>query len=211
MESNEAAPPLPPLPSQPPVPPSWMAAPAPAPAPTPAPALHQRQDFGESGIVLRVSKRLLWVGEAAYPLHNVVRVRTYVLKPDRGKALGEFALSVLVLAVLFYLATADSSGAGMISIVVVALFLATRLVHRLTRPDLYVMGVETSGAPAAVVTLADHAELRRLVARIVDVIEHPAAPEFSAYVLRPAVNIGQYVHNGDTANISGSGNIGVMK
>ncbi|MGW6689563.1 DUF6232 family protein [Streptomyces sp. NPDC054961] len=161
--------------------------------------------------MLRVSARLLWVGEAVYPLHNVVRVRTYVLKPNRGQALGEFALSMLVMAVLFFLATSDSSGAGMIAIIVVAFFLATRLVHRLTRPDLHVMGVETSGAPAAVVTLADRDELRRLVARIVDVIEHPTATEFSAYVLRPAVNIGQYVHNGDTANISGSGNIGVMK
>lgn len=163
--------------------------------------------------MLRVSARLLWVGDAVYPLHNVVRVRTYVLRPNRGQAVGEFALSMLVMAVLLFLAIAGGGGggAGVIAIIVVVLFLATRLVHRLTRPDLFVMGVETSGAPAAVVTLADRAELRRLVARIVEVIEHPTATEFSALVLRPAVNIGQYVHNGDTANISGSGNIGVMK
>ncbi|MFF1409748.1 hypothetical protein ACFVX6_08120 [Streptomyces sp. NPDC058289] len=70
--------------------------------------------------------------------------------------------------------------------------------------------METSGAPVAVVTLADRAELRRLVARIVDAIERPET-EFSLYVAQPTVNIGHYVHVGDTANINGSGNIGVVK
>lgn len=71
MESNGATPPPPPPPSpqQPPAPPLtplW----APAPAGPPKPA--RQEDFGVPSLVLRVSNRLLWVGEAVYPLHLYV-------------------------------------------------------------------------------------------------------------------------------------------
>lgn len=80
MESNGATPPPPPpSPQQPPAPPLtplWV----PAPAGPPKPA--RQEDFGVPSLVLRVSNRLLWVGEAVYPLHSIVRVQTYVLSPN---------------------------------------------------------------------------------------------------------------------------------
>ncbi|MFD6888418.1 DUF6232 family protein [Streptomyces sp. NPDC059957] len=180
------------------------------PAPTPPPTPAQREDFEALDIVLRVSNRLLWVGEAVYPLHNIVRVQTYVLSPDRKKAVADYAPWIALLLVFFAASVADGNPPGVIATIVPVGILVMYLVRRLNRPDLYVMGVETAGAPTAVVTLADRAELRRLVARIVDAIEHPEA-EFSLYVAQPTVNIGHYVHVGDTANINGSGNIGVVK
>ncbi|MFE4260440.1 DUF6232 family protein [Streptomyces sp. NPDC056883] len=85
-----------------------------------------------------------------------------------------------------------AAGPVLLAVLLGEVVLGACLVHRLTRPDLYVMGVETSGGTSVVVTLADQAELRGLVARIVDAIEHPEA-EFSLHVARPTVNIKHYV------------------
>ncbi|MDD9378107.1 DUF6232 family protein [Streptomyces sp. ZAF1911] len=181
------------------------------PAPTLPAKRNRPEEFGAPDLVLRVSNRLLWVGEAVYPLHNIVRVQTFVLTPDRKKAMADFAPWIILVLVFFVTSLVDGNPLGIVATIVPMALLVAYLVRRLTRPDLYVMGVETSGAPVAVVTLADRAELRRLVARIVDAIEHPET-EFSLYVAQPTVNIGHYVHVGDTANINGgSGNIGVMK
>ncbi|MFF3212509.1 DUF6232 family protein [Streptomyces sp. NPDC002886] len=180
------------------------------PAPTQPVKAARREEFEAPDLVLRVSNRLLWVGEAVYPLHNIVRVQTYVLSPDRKKAAADFLPWLLLVLVFFAAQTVDGNALGMLATATPVAFLAWFFVRRLTRPDLYVMGVETSGGPSAVVTLGDRAELRRLVARIVDAIEHPET-EFSLYVAQPTVNIGHYVHVGDTANINGSGNIGVVK
>lgn len=204
---QQPPPPPPPTapPSQsPPLTPLWV------PAPTPPPKPARREDFEAPDLVLRVSNRLLWVGEAVYPLHNIVRVQTFVLSPDRKKALADFAPWIALLLVFFAAFVMGANAAGTLVTIVPAGLLIASLVRRLTRPDLYVMGVETSGTSVAVVTLADRAELRRLVARIVNAIEHPET-EFSLPVAQLTVNIENYAHVGDTANINGSGNIGVMK
>lgn len=166
--------------------------------------------MGNPDIVLGVSRRLLWVGEAAYPLHNIVRVQTFVLSPNRGQALTQFLPFIALLLLAFAGYVSAGNGPGTVVVLVLVVLLSAELVRRLTRPDVYVMGVETSGAPVAVVTLADRAELRKLVRLIVDAIEHPDA-EFSHYVAQLTVNIKQYTHNGDNANISGAGNIGILK
>ncbi|MBT2446617.1 hypothetical protein J7F03_05880 [Streptomyces sp. ISL-43] len=181
---------------------------APAPAPPPA--------YGGSSVDLRVSNRLLWVGEAAYPLSNIVRVRTFVLKPDRGQILLD-SLKWLAIAVVIVFALqafmkepdGESGGAGFI-IVVAAIALLSQLVFRLTRPDRYAMTVETSGTAVAVVTLEQRAALRELVGHIVHAIEHPEA-EFSVRVERLEVDLRRY-HFGDNVNVTGGmGNIGTVR
>lgn len=171
------------------------------------PAWHQGVDG--SGVTLRISRRVLWVGEAVYPLHNVVRVQSFVLKPDRAKAAKQFGLWMAVLAVLFSLSRTFGNGAPLIFLLAM-IFLVAQLVRRLTRPDVFAMAVETSGTPAAVVTMAHREDLRGLVRRIVDAIEHPER-EFSVYVHQLQVKLGDY-HFGDTVNINGgSGNKGILK
>ncbi|MET9853442.1 DUF6232 family protein [Streptomyces sp. NPDC006450] len=196
-----------PQPPQPPVVPPVRPSPAPARPPEPgAPGWNQEVD--EFGVTLRVSRRLLWVGEAVYPLHNVVRVRSFVLRPNRTKALLQFAQWMVVVVVLSLLRGLPD-GARLI-LAVVMIFLVALLVRRLTRPDVFAMAVETSGAPAAVVTLTHRDELRRLVRSIVDAIEHPER-EFSVYVQQLQVKLGDY-HFGDTVNINGgNGNKGILK
>ncbi|MCX5405364.1 DUF6232 family protein [Streptomyces sp. NBC_00335] len=164
----------------------------------------------EFGVTLRVSRRLLWVGQAVYPLHNVVRVQSFVLKPNRTKAALQFGLWMVVMLVLASLSKSISGSGVPLIIVLVMILLVAQLVWRLTRPNVFAMAVETSGTPLAVVTLARLDDLRGLVRRIVDAIEHPEK-EFSIYVHQLQVKLGDY-HFGDTVNINGgNGNKGILK
>ncbi|MEU7726624.1 DUF6232 family protein [Streptomyces sp. NPDC040724] len=165
---------------------------------------------------LRVSSRLLWVDGAAYPLHNIARVHTFKLRPDRWKAFLSFlkGVAATVVAVLaLQLANGnsqpfsssdygtDDSATGLWSLVVcVVIVLFVRLLSQLFARSEHVLAVETSG-PSALVTLPDKEQLRQLVGQIVHAIEHPTA-EFAVRVQRV----------GDTVNIfGGTGHTGIKK
>ncbi|WP_371617342.1 DUF6232 family protein [Streptomyces sp. NBC_00454] len=198
------------------------AAPPPPPSAPPLPPL-PRYSGGGSGLDLRVSRRLLWVGEAAYPLHNIVRVQTTVLVPNRALAWGQFLkwmaglIVVFVVLQMLYEESSSSSyddgnstGEVLWTIGIFTLIcLVSLLVYRLTRPDEHVLTVETAGASVALVTMTDKSRLQVIVQYIVNAIENPAA-EFSVRVERLLVNPKSY-HYGDTVNVNGSGNIGVSK
>lgn len=167
------------------------------------------QGVGRSGVSLRISRRLLWVDDAVYPLHNVVRVQSLVLKPNRRSAVIQFGQWMVLVVVLFALLSGFGNGLPLI-LLALMIFLIVQLVQRLTRPDVLAMVVETSGAPAVVVTLAEREDLRRLVRRIAEAIENPEK-ELSVYVHQVHVKLGDY-HFGDTVNIhGGSGNKGILK
>ncbi|MFE0803305.1 DUF6232 family protein [Streptomyces sp. NPDC058812] len=174
------------------------------------------------GIDLRVSKRLLWVGAAAYPLRNITRVYTFTLTPRRKEATLLFLKrTALILSVAFGLtivagltALADSSTAGGILTIVwlgaiaALVFCVVELFSVLTAPPHYVLAVETSGPSIAMVTSADPRHLDQLVAPIVQAIENPEA-EFHVQVEQLLVNPRNY-YFGDNVNMyGGSGNVGV--
>ncbi|MFJ3927121.1 DUF6232 family protein [Streptomyces sp. NPDC090022] len=111
MEAEEHGPGTPsasPEQPPPPVPPSAPPAPPPPPgrpltAQTPPGGPPPAHGAGlPSSLELTITKRLLWVGAAAYPLQNVVRVYTFVLQPRRGEAVLRFLRRVvpLVLAAI---------------------------------------------------------------------------------------------------------------
>ncbi|MFJ3923681.1 DUF6232 family protein [Streptomyces sp. NPDC090022] len=170
-----------------------------------------------------MSRRLLWVGEAAYPLHSIARVQTFVAKPDRWGAFTSFLKRLAGLAVAFVvlqLVNEDSGGYASSRednadvlwglAVVVAIGLVVHLFVQLAAPSRYALSVETNGPAAAVVTLPEPEQLRHLVGRIVHAIEHPEA-EFSVIVERLSVNPRNY-HIGDNVNINGgTGHTGVSK
>ncbi|MCY0931679.1 DUF6232 family protein [Streptomyces sp. H27-H1] len=186
------------------------------------------------GVDLRISRRLLWVGSAAYPLHDIVRVHTSVLSPDRGKAAVQFLKWAAALAVVFYLLQEfviddssssygdyggygsyedDSASQGEVLgalAIIAAISLAVYLVYKLSRPDLHVMAVEVASASIALVTMRDESQLGVVVQHVVHAIEHPEA-EFSIRMERVQVNLKSY-HLGDSVNIYGGvGNTGVVK
>ncbi|MFF1409747.1 DUF6232 family protein [Streptomyces sp. NPDC058289] len=210
MEFNGVAPPPPQGPPLPPLPPG----------------------AGAYGVELRISRRLLWVGTAAYPLHNIVRVHTSVLSPDRAKAVVQFLKWGAALVVVFFLfaefvidetfnscdyssrwceeeMTSEFEMLWAFGIIA-ALYLVAQLVYKATRPDLHVLAVEVASASIALVTMRDESQLGVVVQHIVHAIDHPEA-EFSIRMDRVELNLKSY-HLGDSVNIYGGvGNSGVVK
>ncbi|MFI8522487.1 DUF6232 family protein [Streptomyces sp. NPDC085481] len=148
------------------------------------------------GVPLRISRRMLWVGTAAFPLHNITRVDTFMLKPDRWAAFLRFLKWFVLVAVVYVLfnvarGTASIGDSGAPAAVITVLVLLFVLVRELSRPSTPVLAIETASGSMMLVTLPDAEELRRLVGRIAYAIDNPEA-EFSTFV--------QYVHNGDNNN-----------
>ncbi|WP_426569450.1 DUF6232 family protein [Streptomyces canus] len=110
------------------------------PAPPPRPP-------AAAGVELRVSRRLLWVGEAAYPLHNITRVHTFVLRPKRMEALNDFLKWTAITAVVFvilqvlnqnassYSSRDDSAGTLWVLGVAVVIGLFLRMLKVWTAPN----------------------------------------------------------------------------
>ncbi|MFI6702493.1 DUF6232 family protein [Streptomyces sp. NPDC050509] len=173
-------------------------------------------------VELRVSKRLLWVGGAAYPLQNVARVYTLTIRPRRKEAVATFCKSVLItLAVAFALtilgvasALRDEELAGNLLNVVwivsvgALIYFFVELMSVLTAQSHYVLAVETSGPSTAVVTSANRQHLDQLAGYIAHAIENPET-EFQVKVESISISPNNY-YFGDNVNMyGGNGNVGM--
>ncbi|MFI5982961.1 DUF6232 family protein [Streptomyces sp. NPDC051555] len=188
---NVGAPPPPPTP--PPTP------------PTPLPVQDTPPPTERGRLVLRVTGRMLWVGSAAVPLHNIALVDAFKYRPSRWASFVDslkwFIVIAVVIAVLAYasggeLVDDDNSGTLLPLAVVMLAVLAVAALLKMPKP---VLAVETAGGTKIIVTLPSVDELRYIAGRIVYAIDHPEA-EFTTVVnyLAPVVNM-----NG------GSGNTGI--
>ncbi|MGW5784580.1 DUF6232 family protein [Streptomyces sp. NPDC003757] len=137
-------------------------------------------------LVLRVSRRMLWVGSAAIPLHNITWVDAYRMKPDWSSA-GARLLAWLLGAVLVYVlinsaddgeARAGDGGNLWILVVAVGLAVVSKGLFVSAKP---VLTVEMASGSKVIVTLPSMDELRRIAGRIAYAIDHPEA-EFTALV-----------------------------
>ncbi|MEV8454413.1 DUF6232 family protein [Streptomyces sp. NPDC052095] len=175
-------------------------------------------------VELRVGKRLLWVGGAAYPLRNITRVYTFLLTPKRVEATVLFFKRLaLILAVAFGLlivsgishigSEEDSDGiTGLIPIggLIAFVFAASELVMVLTARAHWVLAIETSGLSTALVTSRNIPHLHELVGHVVKAIEDPDI-EFQVKVDTLMINPKNYQF-GDNVNMyGGSGNSGMVK
>ncbi|MFE6662916.1 DUF6232 family protein [Streptomyces sp. NPDC057697] len=173
---------------------------------------------------LRVGKRLLWVGGAAYPLRNITRVYTFLLTPKRGEATVRFFKRLaLILAVAFGLLILDgitrfgsSEDSGSITGLVQTggliafVFSGVELLMVLTARAHWVLAVETSGLSTALVTSKNIPHLNELVGHVVNAIENPDV-EFQVKVDTLMINPKNYQF-GDNVNMyGGSGNTGMVK
>ncbi|MFM9368827.1 DUF6232 family protein [Streptomyces sp. Da 82-17] len=175
-----------------------------------------------------MSKRLLWVGEAYYPLQNVARVHTVTIHPRRKEAVLLFVKRVLaivlLLVVLGLLAaaidTANSfgedeggGGAGLSALVLVVavgafIYYLIEMLKVLGAPSYYVLAVETNGPSHAVVTSSSTELLRNIAQQIAEAIENPRA-EFEVRVEKISISPKHYYY-GDSVNMyGGSGNVGM--
>ncbi|GAA0306561.1 hypothetical protein GCM10010302_51540 [Streptomyces polychromogenes] len=166
-------------------------------------------------LVIRVSGRMLRVGSAAVPLHNITWVDAFRFRPKRGAVFLRTLLwtagviLVLVVGGLGYASGGDLRARGidatllamLLGAVVVA---ALRALFTFSRP---VLAIETAGGSAVVVTLPDMEELRRIAGQVVHAIDHPEA-EFTAIVNQ--FNGTHTNHFGPVVNMNGgSGNSGI--
>ncbi|MBO8190342.1 hypothetical protein ITI46_01220 [Streptomyces oryzae] len=160
---------------------------------------------GGKSIDLRVGKRLLWLGEAAYPLHNLVRVYTTEFKPKRWEAFWHFVIGG---AIALWVANVEPGLWGVGLVVVILLF--ARFLKVLISPSKYALAIDTSGTASAVVTLPDREELRGLVGALVEAVENPEK-ELHVRVESVKFNLREYNY-GDKVNMYGGlGNVGVLK
>ncbi|MGP4000736.1 DUF6232 family protein [Streptomyces sp. 8N706] len=214
-------------PSPPAVPPQPPAAPPPTADPYPdvSPAASAQPIIGVS---LRVSRRLLWVGDAYYPLQNIARVYTLTIHPRRKDAVLLFAKRLLIIGAVTTLlgllaALIDSSGgfgssdsggsSGLTAIVLIVavaalIYSLVEMLKVLGALSHFVLAVETSGPSTAVVTSPDRDQLRRLAQQIADAIENPKA-EFEVRVDTIMISPKHY-YFGDNVNMyGGTGNVGM--
>ncbi|WP_371675279.1 DUF6232 family protein [Streptomyces sp. NBC_01276] len=178
-----------------------------------------------SSLDLTVTKRLLWVGGAVYPLQNVARVYTFVLKPRRKESVVTFArrTALTLLAALgftvfgtiagFLARGADTTFDGTIRFVWVAsgiglLYYFADMMAVLTAASHFVLAVESNGQSTALVTgRTDH--LNGLVHQIAYAIENPDT-ELRVQVQRLTISNPSHYYFGDTVNMyGGQGNSGV--
>ncbi|MGW7432778.1 DUF6232 family protein [Streptomyces sp. NPDC054861] len=196
--------------------------PQPSSPPPPAHAPAAGPEPWTNGIDIVISKRLLWVGGAAYPLQNIARVHTFTLHPRRKEAVVRFVKRValtlalaLVLTLLGGLATMGSQETAESVLTWVWLLAAAALVYSLvemvtvlTAQSHFVLAVETSGPSTALVTAKDPEHLRRLVRSIAHAIENPET-EFQVRVETLTISPSNY-YFGDNVNMyGGTGNVGM--
>nr|WP_275404545.1 DUF6232 family protein [Streptomyces anulatus] len=142
---------------------------------------------------IAVKRRMLWIGSAALPLHNLTRVEAIKIKPERNVL--RFLLGLALVAVLY--SVTDWTPVFVLLIVLVVYF-----VKALLTPATPALIVETAGGSRNLVTLPSVDELRIIAGQIVHAIDHPEA-EFTAYVHQ----LNNY--NGPVFNQNGAQNTGI--
>ncbi|MFF8596718.1 DUF6232 family protein [Streptomyces sp. NPDC015220] len=160
---------------------------APPPGPPPRPPLAPPASRKGGTLVLQVSRRMLWVGSVAIPLHSITWVDAFRLKPDRGAAVNRFLKWLiglgLVLAVISSTTKGEVrvSGQSDVSLSVLLIVLVVYALKDLFEPAKPVLVVEMASGSTVVVTLPSVDELRQIADRIVRAIDNPEA-EFSTLV-----------------------------
>lgn len=174
---------------------------------------------------VEISRRILHIGSAAYPLQNIARVQPQALEFARWPAIKSFLKAVTIWTVVAAVASAAiklaaDRQAGSITPVSQAHYMviawagaatpvaasAVLLLVRLGRTwrRYYALVIDTAGSARAALVNPDRTVISDLVARITKAIEKPDDP---AAVFAP-LTINNYSHLGDNVHVSGTGNVG---
>ncbi|WDV53657.1 DUF6232 family protein [Streptomyces coeruleorubidus] len=176
-----------------------------------------------TNIELRVSKRLLWVGGAAYPLRNIARVYTFTLHPRRKEAVIRFlartgitlavAIGLSIIGSVTFLAS-RSTGNGLLTFVwlgsgAALIYFLVDMLSVVTAQSHYVLAIETAGPSTAMVTSRNPQHLDQLVGYVAGALENPDT-EFHVTVERLTISSPTNYYFGDNVNMyGGNGNVGI--
>ncbi|MGO4635644.1 DUF6232 family protein [Streptomyces sp. 2RAF24] len=184
--------------------------PPPSTPPDESPSAFPPVPRGGAVLEIAVRRRMLWVGSAAFPLHNISRVEAFKLKPDRGAAFIRFLKWLAVVAAVYVAFNVMNGGDTSLAddtspvLVIVVVVLIIVLIKELAEAPKPILAVETAGGSLALVTLPSVDQLRGIAGQIVHAIDHPEA-EFTAYVHQ----LNNY--NGPVINQNGTGNTGTIR
>jgi hypothetical protein len=158
--------------------------------------------FQHEFIDVGVSKRILWFGSEAYPLHNITRTNTLTLTPNRGAAIRGYVLAVVLLLFLASVVAGTAPGimgflafAGALALIV---YKTIKLIELLNL-TLYELTIETAAGSHRGLVSKNRAVVHDLAFRITDAINNPLA-EFQMRV--------ENYHVGDNVNMFGDHNVG---
>ncbi len=129
---------------------------------------------------IRISKRLLRIGNQAYPLANIGRVQT--LRIEWGRRIAtfrEFVGLLLVISVIVFVLPAlgfgNSTSVLTLTVIVIAgIVVLSRLLNRQRR---FVLFIETTGAQTTALAGKAEREIREIEQAVVAAIENPPAQE----------------------------------
>lgn len=139
-----------------------------------------------SHIDFRISRRTLWVGSKAYPLHMITLVEPLEITPNRGRMIGAFAkrasatggLGIVGAVILSCAGTSVSPTVwGILALVVCGLLVAhiVKLAKGLGLANLYILKIRTAGTAHAALVSTDQKLIFELTHRVVDAIDNPKA------------------------------------
>jgi hypothetical protein len=153
-------------------------------------------------IDVRVSQRILWFGNEAYPLHNITRTNFLKLVPNRSAAirshLRTVVISLLVAAVLAAFAPPAAATAIIVGVLAWLAYKTYKLVEFL-KIELYELVIETAAGSHRGLVSTNGGVVIDLSRRITDAINNPHA-EFEMRV--------ENIHVGDNVNTYGDYSVG---
>jgi hypothetical protein len=139
-------------------------------------------------INVEVSRRVLRIGTAAYPVRNIARAQTVALIPNREAAWRRYVVAVALWVILGVAAAVavnkvtglpNSGLTALHGVEVAALVLVVistiRLIVNLSARTFYALVIETAGTPSTALVSANPQEVTGLVNAIMEAIDDPAA------------------------------------
>ena len=160
-----------------------------------------------------VSRRVLWIGSAAYPLQNIARAQTVKVTPGRARAVRHWVMQIVLwlgleVAALFALNAAGDQVEDPDQLAALATYVVFGLVALSSLKALaallgrtyYAMVIETAGSPQTALVSTRRSEVMALVREIMQAIDDPEA-SFTTHI-QNITNIGEQY------NLKGKHNIG---
>jgi Family of unknown function (DUF6232) len=133
----------------------------------------------------RITGRMLWVEDHAYPIQHITSVRPREFRPRRQRMIWTFLRRVAALAGLGVVGliglgclgdTLPAYASTVFAVLVLGVvgFHTIRLIRLLRMPSVYVLSIATAGATTAVVASTNAQQIRDLAQHVVVAIDNPA-------------------------------------
>ncbi|MFJ4653402.1 DUF6232 family protein [Nocardia sp. NPDC088792] len=127
-------------------------------------------------IGVRISRRVLWIGDDAYPLQNIARVGPREVVPPRTTPVRDYLKIVLTGVIPAIIAgLVLGSGVGWLVFLIVFAAGTFRLIRALTntKNKLFALIIETAGASNTVLVSSDIAAVYEIAENIMKAIDDP--------------------------------------